>query len=74
MIYQFSGGRSKGRGSIRGSQKEFTWNDILLSTGELAITEYAKKAAGAAARVISLVDEPFVNIDMQIFLISFIKG
>ena len=67
VIYQFSGGRSKGRGSIRGSQKEFTWNDILLSTGEIAITEYAKKAAGAAARVISLVDEPFVNIDADFF-------
>ena len=67
IVYQFSGGRSKGRGSIRGSQKEFTWNNILLSTGEVAITEFAKKAGGAAARVISLVDEPFVHINAGFF-------
>ncbi len=58
IIYQFSGGRSKGRGSIKGSQREITWNNILLSTGEVSLNEYAKNTGGAAARIIPLVDEP----------------
>lgn len=67
VIYSFSGGRAKGRGSLKGSQKETTWNNILFSTGEVAITEYARQAGGASARVISLVDEPFVNVDAEYF-------
>lgn len=58
IIYQFSGGRSKGRGSISGSQREYTWNNILLSTGEVTINEYAKSQGGAAARVIPIIDQP----------------
>ncbi|NEU29954.1 DUF927 domain-containing protein [bacterium LRH843] len=58
VIYQFSGGRSKGRGSVKGSQREYTWNNILLSTGEVSLNEYAKSAGGVAARVIPLIDEP----------------
>jgi putative DNA primase/helicase len=62
IVYQFSGGRSKGRGSLKGSQREATWNNILISTGEVSLADYAAKAGGAAARVISLVDEPFETI------------
>ncbi|WP_411675017.1 DUF927 domain-containing protein [Cytobacillus kochii] len=58
VVYQFSGGRSKGRGSLKGSQREYTWNNILLSTGEVSLNEYAKNQGGAAARIIPLVDEP----------------
>ncbi|PEP94376.1 DUF927 domain-containing protein [Bacillus toyonensis] len=58
VIYQFSGGRSKGRGSLKGSQREFTWHNILLSTGEVSLNEYAKQQGGAAARIIPLIDEP----------------
>ncbi|MGG5739715.1 DUF927 domain-containing protein [Bacillus cereus group sp. IBL03679] len=58
IIYQFSGGRSKGRGSLKGSQREFTWHNILLSTGEVSLNEYAKNQGGAAARIIPLIDEP----------------
>ncbi|PGS70586.1 hypothetical protein COC69_25880, partial [Bacillus cereus] len=58
VIYQFSGGRSKGRGSLKGSQREFTWYNILLSTGEVSLNEYAKNQGGAAARIIPLIDEP----------------
>ncbi|HEF1855831.1 DUF927 domain-containing protein [Bacillus thuringiensis] len=57
-IYQFSGGRSKGRGSLKGSQREFMWHNILLSTGEVSLNEYAKNQGGAAARIIPLIDEP----------------
>lgn len=67
IVYQFSGGRSKGRGSLKGSQKEMTWNNILISTGEVSLTQYAKKAGGAAARVISLVDEPFGKVNDNYF-------
>lgn len=67
IVYQFSGGRSKGRGSIEGSRKELTWKNILISTGEVPLTEYAKKAGGAAARVISLVDEPFGKVNDNYF-------
>lgn len=61
IIYQFSGGRSKGRGTIKGSQREYTWNNILLSTGEVTLNEYAKTQGGAAARIIPLVDQPLNN-------------
>ena len=47
VIYSFSGGRSKGRGSLKGSQREFTWHNILLSTGEVSLNEYAKNQGGA---------------------------
>lgn len=61
IIYQFSGGKSKGRGSLNGNQKEYTWNNILLSTGEVSLNEYAKNQGGIAARVIPLVDQPLRN-------------
>jgi putative DNA primase/helicase len=63
IVYQFSGGRSKGRATLKGSQSEITWNNILISTGEVSLTDYAAKAGGAAARVISLIDQPFENTD-----------
>ncbi|HDX9614518.1 TPA: DUF927 domain-containing protein [Bacillus toyonensis] len=58
FIYMFSGGKSKGRGSLTGFQQDRTWKTILLSTGESSILEYAQ-AAGVAGRVITLEDEPF---------------
>lgn len=58
IVYQFSGGRSKGRGSVTGSQREYTWQNILLSTGEVSLNDYAENHGGAAARVIPLGDEP----------------
>lgn len=67
IVYQFSGGRAKGRGSLKGSQKELTWNNILISTGEVALVDYASKAGGVAARIISLVDQPFEKVDSQYF-------
>jgi putative DNA primase/helicase len=67
IVYQFSGGRSKGRGSLNGTQKETTWNNILLSTGEVTMSDYANKAAGVAARVIPLVNEPFAGLGYEYF-------
>lgn len=63
VVYQFSGGRSKGRGSLKGSQSEATWNNVLISSGEVSLADYAAKAGGAAARVISLIDQPFEGLN-----------
>ncbi|MCQ6307615.1 DUF927 domain-containing protein, partial [Bacillus cereus] len=41
FVYTFSGGRSKGRGSVGGSQREYTWRNIMLTTGEVSLNEYA---------------------------------
>ncbi|WP_431029653.1 DUF927 domain-containing protein [Lysinibacillus sp. LZ02] len=67
FVYNFSGGRSKGRGSVSGSQQEVTWNNALLSTGESALTEYAEKAGGVAARIISITGAPFGEADFRFF-------
>lgn len=67
FVYNFSGGRSKGRGSIGGTQTEFTWNNLMLSTGETSLTEYAQQAGGAAARILPIVGLPFEGVDHTFF-------
>lgn len=67
IVYQFSGGRARGRGSLRGSQREQTWKNIMISTGEVSLVDYASKAGGVAARIIKLVDQPFENVDNNYF-------
>lgn len=65
IAYQFSGGRSKGRGSLKGTQRENTWSNIMLSTGETKMTDIAKTAGGVASRIISLPGQPLkTDIDM----------
>ena len=59
IVYQFSGGKSKGRGNIKNIDEEMTYHNIMISTGEVAITEYSAEMAGVAARVISIDDPPF---------------
>ena len=67
FIYNFSGGRSKGRGSVTGSQVEFTWNNLMLSTGETSLTDYAMQAGGAAARVLPITGLPFEDVEYEFF-------
>jgi putative DNA primase/helicase len=67
IVYQFSGGKAKGRGSLTGQQDETTWNNILISTGEISLADFAEKAGGAVARIIPLVDEPFNFPDQEFF-------
>lgn len=63
IVYQFSGGESKGRGnSTRGIDHIDTWNNILLSSGEVSIPDLSEKG-GLAGRVITLQDDPFPNMD-----------
>lgn len=73
IVYHFSGGKSKGRGSLSGSQRENTWKNIMLTTGEVGLNEYASKAGGAAARIVSLNDSPFEEVD-YIFFADLYKG
>ncbi|WP_238942645.1 DUF927 domain-containing protein [Planococcus beigongshangi] len=67
IVYNYSGGRSKGRGSIKGSQMEYTWNNLLISTGENSLVEYARQAGGAAARILPLTGLPFEGVDHKFF-------
>lgn len=65
IVYQFSGGRSKGRGNIHSIDSESTWQNILISTGETSIVEYGQEKAGISARMITLQDNPF-NDDVDL--------
>lgn len=67
FVYNFSGGRSKGRGSVTGSQAEYTWNNLMLSTGETSLTDYAMQAGGAAARVLPIKGLPFEDVEYEFF-------
>lgn len=68
IVYQFSGGQSKGRGnSDRSIDYLEPWNNIMLSSGEVAIPDIAPDKAGVAGRVITLQDDPFPNTDKTEF-------
>lgn len=68
IVYQFSGGQSKGRGnSDRSIDYLEPWNNIMLSSGEVAIPDIAPDKAGVAGRVITLQDDPFTNTDKTEF-------
>lgn len=67
FVYNFSGGRSRGRGSVTGSQVEYTWNNLMLSTGETSLTDYAMQAGGAAARVLPITGLPFEDVEYEFF-------
>lgn len=59
MIYSHSVGHDKGRGNTTSINKENSWQSILISTGENAISEYSGGRGGAGARAITIEDEPF---------------
>lgn len=59
VIYSHSVGHDKGRGNTTSINKENSWQSILISTGENAISEYSGGRGGAGARAITLEDEPF---------------
>ncbi|MEH7452299.1 DUF927 domain-containing protein [Gottfriedia acidiceleris] len=58
IIYQFSNGRGKMRGQLKGSQIDETWHNIMLSSGEAPITKFSN-SGGVAGRVLPLNDRPF---------------
>lgn len=60
VVYNFSGGKTKSRSNTnRTLDKIQTWNNILLSTGEVSISDMAGEKGGASARVITLQDDPY---------------
>lgn len=67
IIYQFSGGQSKGRANKnRGIDYLEPWHNILLSTGEVSIPDMSEKG-GVAGRVVTLQDNPFPNTSQDDF-------
>ncbi|MGH0764287.1 DUF927 domain-containing protein [Bacillus cereus] len=58
IVYQFTQGSEKIRGSLTGTQKSGAWKNIMLSTGEKKITEFGHNA-GVAGRAITLTEAPF---------------
>lgn len=58
MLYQFAGGKGRGRGKPDGTRRTETWRSPLLSTGEAALTSYSQDA-GTRARVLVLSEPPF---------------
>lgn len=60
VVYNFSGGKTKSRSNTnRTLDKIQTWKNILLSTGEVSISDMAGEKGGASARVITLQDDPY---------------
>lgn len=58
--YNFSSGESKSRSNINltlNAKKE--WRNIMLSTGEVSISNMADEKAGVSARVVTLQDQPY---------------
>lgn len=71
IIYQFSGGQSKGRANKdRGIDFLEPWHNILLSTGEVSIPDMSDKG-GVAGRVVTLQDEPFPETSQEDFNVMF---
>ncbi|MEX2957020.1 DUF927 domain-containing protein [Staphylococcus pasteuri] len=67
IVYQFSGGQSKGRGnSNRSIDYLEPWHNIMLSSGEVSIPDMSEKG-GVAGRVVTLQDEPFPQMDKLAF-------
>ncbi|MFH2064756.1 MAG: DUF927 domain-containing protein [Pseudomonadota bacterium] len=60
IIYETSYGQGRGRGSIYGTTSTSTWRTVLLSSGEMKITDLVKKDdAGTHGRVITICETPF---------------
>ncbi|MNW41408.1 hypothetical protein D3C74_185450 [compost metagenome] len=64
IVYQFSSGQGKGRGSLKGTQVSAGWQTVMLSTGEQKVTSFAKDG-GSVGRVLSLEGSPFVSADIE---------
>ena len=58
MLYQWAGGRGRGRATITGTQRTATWRSPLLSTGEASLTSYSQDA-GTRSRSLVLSRPPF---------------
>jgi len=57
-LYDFSAGTARGRGTTKGVDRVQSWNSVMLSTGEQAITSFSEDG-GTRARVVELFGPPF---------------
>lgn len=57
-IYDFSQGRGRGRGSVKGLASQSTFQTVLLTSGEQPATSFTE-AGGTRARVLTLWGSPF---------------
>ncbi len=64
IVYQFSSGQGRGRGSLKGAQASAGWQTVMLSTGEQKLTSFSKDG-GAVGRVLSLEGSPFITADIE---------
>jgi hypothetical protein len=58
MLYQFAGGKGRGRGKPDGTRRTESWRSPMLSTGEASLTSYSQDA-GTRARTLVLSGPPF---------------
>jgi putative DNA primase/helicase len=64
LLYEFSSGKGKGRGSPQGFRRRGAWSSVMLTTGEQKITSFSQDG-GTVARVIPLVGSPFGKKDEE---------
>jgi hypothetical protein len=64
IVYQHSGGISKGRGTTRGLQQTLHWRSVMISTGEASLLSVIGDG-GAKARVLDLPGIPFGKKDKE---------
>ena len=60
VVYDFSQGKGRGRGTVQGLQKTSSWRTVLISTGESGAAD-SSQDAGLRARVIPLTGRPMGN-------------
>ena len=61
VIYDFCGGQGRGRGTLRGIQKQTMWRSVMLSTGEQRLTSFTEDG-GTRARVLAF-EGPPIQVD-----------
>lgn len=60
IVYNHTGGKGKGRSNQKLTVDILkTWQNILISSGEVSLSDYSENKAGMAARVVTLQEAPF---------------
>jgi len=62
MVYDHADGVGKGRGAIEGLRATSSWNSIMISSGEAALTSFSEDG-GTRARVLEIWGKPLEGID-----------
>lgn len=72
IIYMWSGGQGRGRGSVTGTCETATWGSILLSTGESPLSVIGGQHEGMKLRVVTLNELPWADGDLT--AVNLMKG